>query len=729
MISQMSRSIHPNNTLSTNDNGTTNDMSHSSSVLNSTTSRSTWKAVGSPPRSGGRQGLLSQQSSSTTTTTTSSTASNNNNNDYLHHPMSGNSNNNNGNGNGASSDHQHQQHHHSSTSSSSLNWLQQDYAFPPIRRNSAVSTAAAVQPLPAAPWATSTTTNNNTSTTTTTTTLPTPSSSISTSSNVFFPPTTLSDGRRSSFIEYPDIASVPMLPEVSTEPFFREHRSMSYSIDNSTHHPTTDFNNSRFAQHLVTMHEEEDDDDMIQPLDSMTYKNNNNNNNNNSMIHNIHNNNNDDLMPSAMDDEMLAAAQLRARSKSSAAAFDIWHPAHPSSEDSWTGAAARLASQRRSSVAHAPPSFHHHHHQQQQQLHHHHHHPSSLGSMYSPPPPPPSSSSFMSNGDRERLASLRRFSLSPMPDSRLQGGAATNTSTGGPLSSNDADRNAFAFLSQRRHSLATPVPQNTNVSVNELLEGLQSLRMQGSVTPPTTTPSSYPSAAATVAAAAIQQTIQQQPPTSIQDDLSADYPPENMGKGSLLVDIDENALFCVVEFKRGRSDMYFTRPDQSTPSRNDLVIVEADRGHDLGKVTLDRISRTQLVSMVQQQQEKQQQQQQQQQHQLNGGANNVNGEVENTNKKKEVAIKQVIRLAKPNEITLLMGKSQDEAKALLVCQSKVKQKQMPMQVVDAEYQWDKRKLTFYFIADRRVDFRELVRDLFKLYKTRIWMCAVGSNQP
>jgi hypothetical protein len=37
---------------------------------------------------------------------------------------------------------------------------------------------------------------------------------------------------------------------------------------------------------------------------------------------------------------------------------------------------------------------------------------------------------------------------------------------------------------------------------------------------------------------------------------------------------------------------------------------------------------------------------------------------------------------------------------------------------------DRRKLTFYFLADQRIDFRELVRDLFKTYKTRIWMCAM-----
>jgi len=50
---------------------------------------------------------------------------------------------------------------------------------------------------------------------------------------------------------------------------------------------------------------------------------------------------------------------------------------------------------------------------------------------------------------------------------------------------------------------------------------------------------------------------------------------------------------------------------------------------------------------------------------------------------------------------------------------------MAMQVRDAEYQWDRRKLTFFYTASHRIDFRDLVRDLFRLYKTRIWMCAVN----
>jgi hypothetical protein len=50
-----------------------------------------------------------------------------------------------------------------------------------------------------------------------------------------------------------------------------------------------------------------------------------------------------------------------------------------------------------------------------------------------------------------------------------------------------------------------------------------------------------------------------------------------------------------------------------------------------------------------------------------------------------------------------------------------------MQVLDAEYQYDRHKLTFYFEADRRIDFRELVSELFSQYKTRIWMQQVDTS--
>lgn len=78
----------------------------------------------------------------------------------------------------------------------------------------------------------------------------------------------------------------------------------------------------------------------------------------------------------------------------------------------------------------------------------------------------------------------------------------------------------------------------------------------------------------------------------------------------------------------------------------------------------------------------------------------------------------------------MAAKAADEAKALELCKTKVKQRKLPMEVIDAEYQWyvssrgklallltfcsrDRRKLTFYFVAEKRIDFRELVRELFR----------------
>lgn len=52
-----------------------------------------------------------------------------------------------------------------------------------------------------------------------------------------------------------------------------------------------------------------------------------------------------------------------------------------------------------------------------------------------------------------------------------------------------------------------------------------------------------------------------------------------------------------------------------------------------------------------------------------------------------------------------------------------------MEILDAEWQWDRRKLTFYYTADQRVDFRELVRELFRIWKTRVWLYVfIGSIQ-
>ena len=84
-------------------------------------------------------------------------------------------------------------------------------------------------------------------------------------------------------------------------------------------------------------------------------------------------------------------------------------------------------------------------------------------------------------------------------------------------------------------------------------------------------------------------------------------------------------------------------------------------------------------------------------------------------------MKKIVRLATNDEVTLLSLKGEEENELLAVCREKALQRSLTMNIIDAEYQFDRNKLTFYFKANGRVDFRELVRDLFSMYKIRIWM--------
>jgi len=90
-------------------------------------------------------------------------------------------------------------------------------------------------------------------------------------------------------------------------------------------------------------------------------------------------------------------------------------------------------------------------------------------------------------------------------------------------------------------------------------------------------------------------------------------------------------------------------------------------------------------------------------------------------------LKRIIRLATHDEVSLLNVKREEEEELLKICRGKVRQRALPMHVVDAEYQFDRHKLTFFFEAEGRIDFRELVRDLFSMYKTRIWMQQLDKN--
>ncbi|KAJ1735774.1 hypothetical protein LPJ61_000371 [Coemansia biformis] len=93
---------------------------------------------------------------------------------------------------------------------------------------------------------------------------------------------------------------------------------------------------------------------------------------------------------------------------------------------------------------------------------------------------------------------------------------------------------------------------------------------------------------------------------------------------------------------------------------------------------------------------------------------------------RDLFVKRIFRVADRQEVADMQGnKLCDEQSALSMCQEMVQQHRLAMCVVDAEFQFDRRKLTFYFTAGRRVDFRELVRDLFRHFKTRIWMCQLN----
>ena len=66
-----------------------------------------------------------------------------------------------------------------------------------------------------------------------------------------------------------------------------------------------------------------------------------------------------------------------------------------------------------------------------------------------------------------------------------------------------------------------------------------------------------------------------------------------------------------------------------------------------------------------------------------------------------------------------------EKEAFKICQEKIKKHNLEMKLIDAEYTFDNNKVLFYFTADGRIDFRELVKDLASMFKTRIELRQVG----
>ncbi len=88
-------------------------------------------------------------------------------------------------------------------------------------------------------------------------------------------------------------------------------------------------------------------------------------------------------------------------------------------------------------------------------------------------------------------------------------------------------------------------------------------------------------------------------------------------------------------------------------------------------------------------------------------------------------LKSVIRLATAQDDRQEEGNRQKEKEAFKICLDKIRKHKLEMKLIDAEYTFDNNKVLFYFTADGRIDFRELVKDLASVFKTRIELRQIG----
>jgi len=88
-------------------------------------------------------------------------------------------------------------------------------------------------------------------------------------------------------------------------------------------------------------------------------------------------------------------------------------------------------------------------------------------------------------------------------------------------------------------------------------------------------------------------------------------------------------------------------------------------------------------------------------------------------------LKKMLRIATDKDIEQAKENRKKEARAFDICQQKILDRQMEMKLVDVEYAFDGSKILFYFTADGRVDFRELVKDLASVFRTRIELRQIG----
>lgn len=200
---------------------------------------------------------------------------------------------------------------------------------------------------------------------------------------------------------------------------------------------------------------------------------------------------------------------------------------------------------------------------------------------------------------------------------------------------------------------------------------------------------------------------------------------QDLGRGVPFSSLPRDTPLYIVGFKQGRTDLFF-KPLESISRGSeairidDLVIVEADRGKDIGRVVNDSITVDQVGSFLSSQGAGPS---------SSSSGHAPSGKSNTPATRSSINPKRLYSKASLADTSLLASKASDEEKALMMCIQKVQQRNLPMRVISAELQWDRRKLTFYYVAGSRVDFRALVADLFKIWKVRIYMSQIpGPDQ-
>lgn len=141
-----------------------------------------------------------------------------------------------------------------------------------------------------------------------------------------------------------------------------------------------------------------------------------------------------------------------------------------------------------------------------------------------------------------------------------------------------------------------------------------------------------------------------------------------------------------VKFKESGRVYYFD-PIDKNPKKGSLVVVETARGVECGEVTMERceIEDEQIVK----------------------------------------PLKKMVRTASDSDIKRVEENRKKEKEAFDICAEKILNHKLEMKLVDVEYSFDGSKILFYFTADGRVDFRELVKDLASVFHTRIELRQIG----